>query len=61
MRALHLFRRAALLSRRKRSARRSTCEFPREMTEKILQTVDFHPGGRCAFVMTIAQRATYAL
>jgi len=44
-----------------RSARGAPWDFPREMTENILQTRVFHPGRRCAFVSPIAQRATYAL
>jgi hypothetical protein len=45
----------------KRAARAVTRADSRgKPTQKILKNADFHPAGRCAFLITNAQRATYA-
>jgi hypothetical protein len=58
--ALYLFRRAARLSRRKRSARRGEQRWPLANADFILQNANFPAAARCAVVATKAQRAIYA-
>jgi hypothetical protein len=58
MRALYLFRRAALPSRQRRSARTRDARFTRLLPNIILRNEDIPPAARCAVVVTKAQRAT---
>src|SRR5688572_12868497 len=55
----YLFRRAARLARRMRSAPRRVVEIWRNTTRNFLPSADFRPRARCAFGAQNAQRASH--